>query len=486
MTSSEELGSMLLRVSNLCRYISRTVDLSHVDKATHKFLSRYREELEGIDKYNSYGLVGYSTTNLGLHNRGILSTSMALGGSYPKWDARHWVSYREDNHQETQLYNKGSKVLSSSPSGIEFDFDNDVFMGEIIGNINQLMGVAGRLSNSVIFRHRFIDGRRISMINPKLEKRIREVIESEFKGYAKNFYKMYNSFHLSIGSNKDHVTGFVRGKSYIDHAKAHLGCRSAVSIDISKFYDNISLLNIVNNNLFYNSLLSSFEQETGLPFEASSFKDGYHYDLLSKMFGLMNVQFVGLMTFLTHNGLLPTGAHYSPNISNLLLSNIDLHMVDELKNINSNLKYTRYADDICISSDKDKDENGEYYLNMDFIKRLETIINNHGFHLNYDKTMIMGASDRKKIAGIILDHTANPPRLSIGSVKKLELKNRYDGKDWKELTTSDMGTINWVKTINRNQYEFVCSGITGERLMPVPRGCERDPVTGQIVDVVPF
>ena len=486
MTSSEELGSMLLRASNLSRHILNTIDMNNTDKATHKFLSNYKEEIDDIQEHNSYSLSKFSSSKLGLSNRGILSTSMSLAGSYSKWDARHWVSYREDDNRKTQLYKEGSEILSPSPSGIEFDFNNDVFMGEVIGNINQLMGVIGKMSNSVIFRHRFVDGRRISMINPKLEKSLRDIIEAEFKGYAKNFYKMYNSFHLNIGSNREHVTGFIKGKSYIDHARAHLGCRSAVSIDISKFYDNISLLNIINNNLFYNSLLSFFKQETGLPFEASSFKEGYHYDLLSKLFGLMNVQFVGLMTFLTHNGLLPTGAHYSPNISNLILSNVDLHMVDEIKNINSNLKYTRYADDICISSDKDKDENGEYYLNMDFIKRLETIINDHGFHLNYDKTMIMGASDRKKIAGIILDHTANPPRLSIGSRKKLELQERFNGKDWKELTTSDIGTINWVKTINVNQYNFVCSGITGERLMPIPRGCERDPITSLVVDAVPF
>jgi len=297
---------------------------------------------------------------------------------------------------------------------------------------------------------------------------------------------MYEKFHLNLGSNREHVTGFVKGKSYIDHAKAHLGCRSAVSIDISKFYDNISLLNIIENNLFYKSLVSFFEEDTGLEFKLESFNSPYHYDLMNKLFGLLNVQFVGLMSFLTHNGLLPTGAHYSPNISNLLLSNVDLLMVKEIKNKNSNLKYTRYADDICISSDKDKDEDGKYYLDMDFIKKLEEIINDHGFHLNYDKTKIMGPRDRKKIAGIILDHTSNPPRLSIGSAKKLELKSRYEGKDWSELTASDMGTINWVKTINPRQHLFVCSGIIGERLMPIPRGCERDPITGQIVDVIPF
>ena len=485
MGLSEDLSSMLVRTSNLCGHILNTVDIN-VDKTTKNFLDKYGEDIRRLDDSKSYGLGSFSKFKLGVANKGILSTSMALGGLHHSMNARDWMAFKDPDKYKTVYYKPEQLIMKIDKNKHSFSLDNDILMGEIIGNINKLMGVVGKMSNSVIFRHRYVEGRRISMINPKLDKLTKEVIESEFKDIADTFYRIYKSLHLNSGSNKQHVTGFIKGKSYIDHARAHLGCRSAVSIDISKFYDNISLLNIINNNLFHKSLVSFFEQETGVVFESESFKFNYHYELLKKLFGMMNVQFVGLMTFLTHNGLLPTGAHYSPNVSNLLLTNVDLCMVNEIKNKYLNLKYTRYADDICISSDKDKNENGDYYLDINFVKRLESIIKDHGFHLNYDKTKIMGPRDRKKIAGIILDHTSNPPRLSIGSAKKLELKNRYDGKDWKELTTSDMGTINWVKTINRNQYEFVCSGITGERLMPVPRGCERDPVTGQIVDVVPF
>ena len=71
----------------------------------------------------------------------------------------------------------------------------------------------------------------------------------------------------------------------------------------------------------------------------------------------------------------------------------------------------------------------------------------------------MGPKDRKRIAGIVLDTTSGEHKLSIGSDKKLSLRQEFQGRSWASLNDSERGTICWVKTINPDQYSFICQGM---------------------------
>lgn len=481
MSISHNLETMLNQVLSLCEEIS-ICDTDKMDPASSKFIIKFRELINKSDTKNlSFGLNKFNYVNFPRVNSRILAYSCINNGYNDKERNAGTLlgHYGDKGVIVSKIHNKGDFLFGFDSGGDQksFTINTKGVLSEVIGNINSLIGLSTKVSNSVIFRHRKIGDRTISLINPVLKKYplLYKNIEDSFKGFSKTFYTMYEKMFLNIGDNESYVTGFIKGKSYIDHASSHLGCRSAISVDISKFYNNISITNIIENNLFHKTLISSIEQKTGVPFEAASFSNPEKYDILNKMLSMMNVQFTGLMYFLTHNGILPTGAHYSPNISNILLSNVDKEIIKEINKVDSNLTYTRYADDICVSSARDKNESGEYILTIKLVKDIEVIIRDHGFHLNYDKTKIMGPRDRKKIAGVILDHTSNPPRLSIGSEKKLTLKERYDGKSWSELTASDLGTINWVKCINESQYNFVCSGISG-----------RNTATIVVTDEIPF
>ncbi|MDO7203903.1 reverse transcriptase domain-containing protein [Paraclostridium bifermentans] len=74
-----------------------------------------------------------------------------------------------------------------------------------------------------------------------------------------------------------------------------------------------------------------------------------------------------LSKLLTYKGVLPQGAPSSPCIANVIMINIDLRLDGLAKRINSN--YTRYADDITISGNKN------IVSQLTFIK---TIIENQG------------------------------------------------------------------------------------------------------------
>jgi hypothetical protein len=345
--------------------------------------------------------------------------------------------------------------------GFNNSFLNKEFIRSYIGTLNEFAEPIGNFSNTVLFRHINVSNRRISIINQKLPKPIQEKAKAIMINFSEDMYIFYESFYLSDRfetSIKDHITGFVKGKGYVDHAKSHLGCTSAISVDISKFYDSISLFGMISDALFYKSLSTSFTISTGLPFEPSSFDNPHQYNVLDNIFGLINMSFITMMNFYTHNGLLPTGANYSPVISNIIFSSMDIKIHKYCKDF-GDVKYTRYADDICISSEKGYHDDKSFYLTMEHVLELEKVVNSSGFYLNYDKTKIMGPRDRKKIAGLIVDSSGSIPKLSIGSAKKLKLKQQYEGKSWNDLSNSDRGIVSWVKSINFAQYNFVVSGI---------------------------
>jgi hypothetical protein len=361
-----------------------------------------------------------------------------------------------------------NKTFYGINSVVNANFSNSLINGasldNILQNVNEYVEPLGNLSNTCIFRDFRLNGRKITTINQKLPENLQRKLKLAMKGFEKDMYYVYDNFYLNGKKNiNDSVTGFIKGKSYISHASSHLGCKSAVSVDISKFYDSISLANIINNRIFYHSLAASFEMMTGMKFEEQSFKRPEYFEHMERMFGLMNVTFITVMNFYTHNGVLPTGSSYSPIISNILFAPMDLGanaLLDE------NKTYTRYADDICISSAIGYKPDGSFDLSMDMVNDLERVVNSYGFYLNYDKTLVMGPRDKKQIAGVILDSVNN--KLSIGSAKKLEFKQRFEGKAWADLDSSDRGTVEWVRNINMDQYNFIMSGVSGvpERAPP--------------------
>ena len=107
------------------------------------------------------------------------------------------------------------------------------------------------------------------------------------------------------------------------------------------------------------------------------------------------------ISYLTHNGRLPTGASYSPVLSNtyMLIPDIEIS-----KSINSFLysgehrgrviNVTRYADDITLSGWPDS-------INMNLIKNIESILNSYGLYIKYSKTKFYDANkSRANVMGL--------------------------------------------------------------------------------------
>lgn len=316
--------------------------------------------------------------------------------------------------------------------------------------------VMGQYTNTVMFRHRQRGGLTLTVLNPRIGEEGIAQLKQTHVFIRRVLNSLQSILFFGTGELRGVVLGFMKGYSYIDHARAHLGCKSAVSVDISKFYNSLSLNSVIRHNLFYKSLVASFEINTGRPFCAQSFVDQQSFDRFVDLFEHLNFEFIALMRVLTHNGVLPTGMSYSPVISNILLGSLDWEILKALRG--TDIKYTRYADDMCFSSKTGRHDDGSFVLDMPFVKNIESLVKDRGLHLNYDKTKIMGPADQKKIVGIILDSTSDN-QLSIGSAKKMALFKEYAGREYADLNPSEKGILGWVRDINMGQYLFILSGI---------------------------
>lgn len=111
-------------------------------------------------------------------------------------------------------------------------------------------------------------------------------------------------------------------------------------------------------------------------------------------------------------GVLPQGAPSSPMISNLVAKELDISM-EEYADKNG-LIYTRYADDITLSSSSDLPKG----VSTGKIRRdiIEIIRKNH-FKENRNKTRIAGPGSKKIVLGLLVD--SERPRLSKETYKRI-------------------------------------------------------------------
>lgn len=331
---------------------------------------------------------------------------------------RGYIDSKSDFNKRIYLLRINSLIASSVP----------VF--------NLLSEYLGSISNTFIYRNIVLNKRVLSIINPSLKKNgglYYDMLISTF-GYVNKFFNQYYSLFLNHYSLSDNVYGFVKNKSCADNAKYHLANspKSLINIDINKFFNNCTIIKTIENNV-YSDTLSLFDCP---PLLKSNF----------------NFMIMSLFSFLTHNSVYPTGSSFTPVLSNIMMLPIDLEITKYLSPL-SGVRYSRYADDISISSNAQK-INNKNVLNIDTIKDIEKILNKYSFYIKYKKTTIFSAGDAKVINGINLDLVNN--KLSIGSSRKLVIRDAY--MEMKASGIKDyglLGLLSYIRDVSPKQYKYI-------------------------------
>lgn len=168
---------------------------------------------------------------------------------------------------------------------------------------------------------------------------------------------------------------FKRGASIVSNASAHLSNKYMYKFDIKEFFPSIKIDMVIK--LFL--------------------KFGYAPNV-SKLLALI----------CTSNGTLPQGGPCSPYISNLVLYDFDQHVSNFCS---KRAVYTRYADDITISSAE------PFEIVADLVK---SALNAKSFVLRDDKTRFLGPDDVKFVTGIGI----NGSNLSVPNRIKQEIRHQ--------------------------------------------------------------
>ncbi len=204
--------------------------------------------------------------------------------------------------------------------------------------------------------------------------------------------------------------GFIKGHSYNDFLREHIGKKYFLRIDIKDFFGSITLKHM-------HDIFSEY------------IKDEY---ALKSVCDICTVA-----------GKLPQGAVSSPAISNIIFSRIDQRITKYCQKID--ITYTRYADDLMFSSDK-----YDFKNQVHFYRKIKYILNKNGFRCNYSKKRI--SQESVSLSGYVVEKDVHLSRKKLNGINKVLY---YFGKckDYSENKKYRISNIifenpDWLKDLN--------------------------------------
>lgn len=234
------------------------------------------------------------------------------------------------------------------------------------------------------------------------------------------------------------VHGFRKGRSIVTAAKLHVGAQAMISVDLKNFFHTVTDARV--HSALTKSLVPRLVNET--------------QDLSSEDApGLIK-----LITFLCtypldadakQDRVLPQGSPCSPYLANLAARPMDISIRRFLESVPGNYVYTRYADDLTISSPHEIDRN--------LLGALLQTVHRTGFVVNPDKVSIASTLRgsphfRQKliVTGLILDRREGRVRIPRARLDRLRLQLHQAAhvEDLEEKTIQSIeGSISFVHMV---------------------------------------
>jgi len=174
---------------------------------------------------------------------------------------------------------------------------------------------------------------------------------------------------------------FRPGVSILDNALAHQGATVVVRIDIKDFFPSITFRRVRGwfAQLGYNPGISTV------------------LALLCTDAPRVRVDVGGEVRWVARGPRsLPQGACTSPDLANLMASRMDRRIVSRLAALDEGWRYTRYADDLVLSSPSVDPAVGKA------IGIVRNVVRAEGYAVNEKKTAVMRRPNRQSVTGLVL------------------------------------------------------------------------------------
>ncbi len=196
---------------------------------------------------------------------------------------------------------------------------------------------------------------------------------------------------------KSAAHGFLEDRSIVTNARIHVGKKYVLNVDLKDFFPSIHFgrIKAVLQLPIFGVRVEHFPP------------DGNMFEALFK-FGL-KPEFAQIVSnFCCYESKLPQGAPTSPIITNIVSQRLDYKLVKLAKEYHC--FYTRYADDITFSCDKNR-------FKEEFLNKLDESIKSEGFLINEKKSRIQKKAVRQEVTGITVNEKLNLPRSYVRKVR---------------------------------------------------------------------
>jgi len=221
------------------------------------------------------------------------------------------------------------------------------------------------------------------------------------------YYKFFKKY-----KSHDAAHGFVNKRGIVSNAIHHVGAKSLGTVDIKSFFDTISEEHL-QNVLFGNKNICKFCKNYERMVTKGCNPSLYHNKLqnfphmceeIAAMFipeycieTEYQPMFTRIIKICTYEGFTAQGFPTSPIIANIVLRGLDKALEEKLTPLG--ITYTRYADDLCMSSKTmNKDQLKAAAQNLIY-KMLWAF----KFQPNKKKTMWKNNSSRLKVCGVVVN-----------------------------------------------------------------------------------
>lgn len=214
---------------------------------------------------------------------------------------------------------------------------------------------------------------------------------------------------------RTHVHGFVRGlqRSIVSNARQHVSRRWVLNIDLEDYFETIHFGRVRGRLMAppydYPKEIAQFVAHIAC-FQTEKEVNG---------------------SAQTTNVLMPGGA-LSPVLANIVSDKLDAEVSRFCRQLGCT--YTRYADDITISSNRrtfpapigrfaSPDSHDEFILSDTF----QQMIEDNGFRVNHSKTRLLGNAFQQEVTGLVVNEKVNVKRKFVRAVRAMLHDWNYNG-----------------------------------------------------------
>lgn len=191
--------------------------------------------------------------------------------------------------------------------------------------------------------------------------------------------------------------GFVVDKNIITNAKNHVRRKYVFNMDLESFFDQIH-----------------FGRVRGM--------------LMNPPYSIGSEAALVIAQIACYKGKLPQGAPSSPILTNMVCAPLDTQFTRLAREYN--LCYSRYADDITFSSNKNVFPQEIVYTDLKGVhlgQEIQDILTKNSFRVNQRKTRIFDSRRRQEVTGLVVNRIVNIRRNYVKKIRAILFHCQNDG-----------------------------------------------------------